>query len=108
MSCDSLMPFNCCEFTLAYLRWLSFRIASTALTSFGDIPVPLNSRMGGTSFAAGGAQAVRASDAMHEMSRMLWFFTRCDRPTLTRAGPTTPPIINRLDARRRVQRDRWV
>src|SRR5690242_15903520 len=71
MSCDSLMPFNCCEFTVAYLRWLSFRTASTALTPLGDVPVPLNRRIGGESFDVGGAQAVRASAAMHEMSWML-------------------------------------
>src|SRR5437773_1691708 len=76
MSCDSLMPFNRRELTVAYARCLSFRIASIALTSLGEVPVPLNSRMGaGTSFAAGGEQDVRASEAMHEMSWMLRFFT---------------------------------
>src|SRR6266550_8997734 len=71
MNCDSLMPFNRCEFTVAYLRWLSFRTASTALTPLGDVPVPLNRRIGGESFNVGGAQAVRASAAMHEKSWML-------------------------------------
>src|SRR6266567_5469844 len=79
MSCDSLMPFNCREFTVAYLRWLSFRTASTALTPLGDVPVPLNRRIGGESFDVVGAQAVRASAAMHEMSWMLRFFTRCEQ-----------------------------
>src|SRR6266487_5154879 len=86
MSCDSLMPFNCCEFTVAYLRWLSLRTASTALTPLGDVPFPLNRRIGGESFDVGGAQAVRASAAMHEMSWMLRFFT----PSIT------PPPAERI------------
>src|ERR1043165_1083844 len=61
MSCDSLMPFNCREFTVEYLRWRFFRIVSTAATSLADVPVPLNRRIGGTWFDAGGAQDVKTS-----------------------------------------------
>src|SRR6266704_4624383 len=62
MSCDSLMAFNCQEFTVEYLRWRFFRIVSTAATSLADVPVPLNRRIGGTLFDAGGAQAVMTSE----------------------------------------------
>src|SRR6266550_4687938 len=76
MSCDSLMPFNCLAFTVEYLRWLSFRIFSTAATSLPDVPFPLNRRMeGGSLSVAGGSQPVRATDAMHAMSWMIRFFT---------------------------------
>src|SRR5258708_3921927 len=68
MSCDSLMPFNCGEFAVEYLRRLSFRILSTAATSLADVPVPLNRRIGGTLVDAGGAQAVMAS----EMRKKSW------------------------------------
>src|SRR5882762_5745115 len=70
------MLFNCREFAVAYLRRLSFRIASTALTSLGDVPVPLNRRIGGGWFDSDGEQAVRASIVIHEMSWMLLIFTR--------------------------------
>src|SRR5689334_13670532 len=73
------MPFNCREFTLEYLKRLSFRTASTALTSLGEVPRPLNRRIGGASFDAGGAQAVRANEAMHEIRWKLRFFTRCEQ-----------------------------
>src|SRR6185437_13237482 len=73
------MPFNCCEFTVTYLRRLSFRTASTALTSLGDVPLPLNRRIGGGSFDAGGVQAVRKSAATLEMYWMLRIFTRCEQ-----------------------------
>src|SRR5204863_5101739 len=95
------MPFNCCEFTVAYLEWLSFRTASTALTSLGDVPVPLNRRIGGTSFDAGGAQAVRASEAMYKMNWTLRIFTRCEQfLTTQRRRPRSAPIAT-ASARRR-------
>jgi hypothetical protein len=43
----------------------------------------LNRRIGGASFDAGGAQAVRASAAMHETSWMLLFFTRREQRLTT-------------------------
>src|SRR5689334_864187 len=78
-SCDSLIRFNCREFTIAYLSCLSFKIASTALTSLGDAPVPLNKRIGAGSFGPGGAQLANAIVAMHESIRMLRLFIRCER-----------------------------
>src|SRR6266566_4513577 len=85
------MPFNCLEFTVAYLRWLSFRIFLTAATSSPDVPFPLNRRMGGGSLsAAGGSQPVRATDAAHAMSWMIRFFTNSSYATndqLTDGGP---------------------
>src|SRR5438105_3165561 len=66
MSCDSLIPFNCREFAVEYLSWLSFRTVSTAATSFAEVPVPLNRRIGGTLCDPGGAQAVMASDMRNE------------------------------------------
>src|SRR5713226_10772278 len=71
MSCDSLMPFNCTEFTVEYLRLLSFKIVSTAATSLADVPVPLNRRMGGTLCDSGGAQAVMASEMRRSKSRAI-------------------------------------
>src|SRR4029453_18798392 len=62
MSCEGLMPFSLDEFTVAYSRWLSFRIASTAATSLADVPAPLNSSIGGRVLEAGGAQAVTTND----------------------------------------------
>src|SRR6476659_10280111 len=88
-SCASLIRFNCREFTVAYLRWLSFRIASTALTSPGDAPVPLKRRIGAGSGDADGAQAVREMDARQQRSavkeRLLRFFF-----TLVQALGKTP------------------
>src|SRR5213592_4050364 len=86
------MPFNCCEFTVVYLEWLSFRTASTALTSLGDVPVPLNRRIGETSFDAGGAQAVRASEAMHKINWTFRFFTRCEQFLTTPATAATKRV----------------
>jgi hypothetical protein len=70
------MPFNRRELAVAYFRPLFLRIASTALTSLGEVPVPLNRRIGGVSLDSDGAQAVSASDAIHKMSWMLLIFTR--------------------------------
>ena len=44
--CDSPISFNCDELTVEELRWLLFRIVSTAATSPGEAPIPLNRRMG--------------------------------------------------------------
>src|SRR5260370_36470896 len=78
-SCDSLIRFNCREFTIAYLSCLSFKMASTALTSFGDAPVPLNKRIGAASGGPGGAQPARTIVAMHKTNWMLRHFMRCER-----------------------------
>src|SRR5262249_9401733 len=43
--CDSPIAFNSEEFTVVWSRRLPFRIASTAATSLGEVPVPLNRRM---------------------------------------------------------------
>src|SRR2546426_7355506 len=44
--CDSAISFNREEFAVEYLKRLLFRIASRAATSLGEVPVPLNRRMG--------------------------------------------------------------
>src|SRR5947207_4288310 len=99
------MPFNRCEFTVVYLEWLSFRTAPTALTSLGDVPVPLNRRIGGTSFDAGGAQAVRASEAMHKMNWTLRFFTGCEQfLTTQRRRPRSALIATGERCRRSLKR----
>src|SRR6185503_12238076 len=54
------MPFSCREVTVEYRRCLPFRIASTALASLADVPVPLNRRIGGTPCGSAGTHAVTA------------------------------------------------
>src|ERR1700733_3854251 len=47
--CDSLIWLSFAEFAVEYLKWLLSQFASTAATSFGEVPVPLNKRMGAAS-----------------------------------------------------------
>src|ERR1019366_1206687 len=55
---DSLIPFNCEEFTFVYFTCWSFRIVSKAFTSLGEDPVPLNKRTSAASPDFGGVEAV--------------------------------------------------
>src|SRR4029078_12993682 len=70
MSWDSLMPFNCREFTVEYSRCLSFRMVSTAATSLTDVPAPPKRRTEGTVRDDGGAHAIAANEMTNTHVRL--------------------------------------
>ncbi len=85
MSCDSLIPFNCLEFAVAYSKPLSVRILAITATSSGDVPVPLNSRIGATLFDSVRVQPGSASHAMQDTNRPLLILLTIMRGKLQRS-----------------------
>src|SRR5262249_56906676 len=97
----SFISFSWKELTVEKSRWLLVRRVSIAFTSFGEVPVPVNRRMGVLALSARTPQAVnavtgRARETTMMIARRLDFFSLISLWPINGGGLDAAPIVFKL------------